>query len=145
MSFSSYNLEFTLSITRINCCFFSKCYTDCSSIFYITNSRKDLRSCVFLKSENEIFFTTSTTCILYPVWFLSCYPFNLTIIWFCLTLLDIGGHSLYGHRNPSIDFSGWWCYILTYFLYVCFSAFYYSFILQAIFRLFFLFFLNDFQ
>ncbi len=60
----------------------------------------------------------------------------LSIILFCFTLLDIGGRSLYGHINPSISFAGRWCEIRTYFSHVCFCTFYYSFALQAIFRLF---------
>jgi hypothetical protein len=60
----------------------------------------------------------------------------LTIIVFCLTLLDIGAHRLHGHINPSISFAGRWCEARAYFAHVCFCAFYYSFALQAIFRLF---------
>lgn len=60
----------------------------------------------------------------------------LTMILFALTLLDICGHRLYGHIDPAIKFDGQWCEIRAYFAHVCFCAFYYSFILQAIFRLF---------
>lgn len=60
----------------------------------------------------------------------------LTIILFCLTLFDIGGHTIYGYINPSIVFSRQWCKIRSYLAHVCFCAFYYSFVLQAIFRLF---------
>jgi hypothetical protein len=35
-----------------------------------------------------------------------------------------------------MSFSGRWCQIRTYFTHVCFCAFYYSFVLQAVFRLF---------
>ncbi len=59
-----------------------------------------------------------------------------TIILFCFTLFDIGGHSLYGHIYPSIVFAGRWCEIRAYFPHVCFCSYYYSFVLQAIFRLF---------
>jgi hypothetical protein len=59
-----------------------------------------------------------------------------TMILLALTLLDICGHRLYGHIDPSIRFDGQRCEIRAYFVYVCFCAFYYSFILQAIFRLF---------
>jgi len=59
-----------------------------------------------------------------------------TIIIFCFTLFDIGGHSLYGHINLSIVFAGQWCEIRAYFSHVCFCSYYYSFVLQAIFRLF---------
>ena len=59
-----------------------------------------------------------------------------TLIIFSFTLLDIGIHSLYGHLNPSKNFSGHWCFIRSYFAHVCFCVFYNSFVLQAIFRLF---------
>ena len=60
----------------------------------------------------------------------------VAIILFCFTLIDIGIHSLYGHWNPSASFAGRWCAIRAYFPHVCFSAYYYSFVCQAIFRLF---------
>lgn len=60
----------------------------------------------------------------------------VTIILFCSTLIDIGIHSLYGHWNPSTSFAGRWCEIRAYFPHVCFCAYYYSFVCQAIFRLF---------
>ena len=60
----------------------------------------------------------------------------VTIILFCFTLLDIGIHSLYGHLNPSVSFAGRWCEVRAYFPHVSFCAYYYSFVCQAIFRLF---------
>ena len=60
----------------------------------------------------------------------------VAIILFCFTLMDIGIHSLYGHWNPSTSFAGRWCEIRAYFPHVCFCAYYYSFVCQAIFRLF---------
>ncbi|CAF0981220.1 unnamed protein product [Rotaria sp. Silwood1] len=59
-----------------------------------------------------------------------------TIILFCFTLLYACIRNLYGHINSSISLAGQWCKIRAYLLYVCFCAFYYSFVLQAIFRFF---------
>jgi hypothetical protein len=58
------------------------------------------------------------------------------MILFALSLLDVSGHRLYGHIDSSIRFDGSWCIIRAYFAHVCFCSFYYSFILQSIFRLF---------
>ncbi len=45
-------------------------------------------------------------------------------------------YNLLGNLNSSIVFDGRWCVIRTYLTHVCFCAFYHSFALQAIFRLF---------
>ncbi|CAF2696754.1 unnamed protein product [Rotaria sp. Silwood2] len=66
---------------------------------------------------------------------LSCNTY-FTIILFCFTLLYAGIHNLYGHINSPISLAGRWCEIRAYLPYVCFCAFYYSFVLQAIFRFF---------
>lgn len=59
-----------------------------------------------------------------------------TIILFCLALLNARIYSLYGHLHPSISLYSLSCKMRAYIRYVCFCAFYYSFVLQAIFRLF---------
>jgi hypothetical protein len=45
-------------------------------------------------------------------------------------------YNLRGNLNSSISFGGRWCEIRTYIAYVCFCSLFYSFVLQAIFRLF---------
>jgi hypothetical protein len=71
---------------------------------------------------------------------------NVSILLTCNTYFDalllssmmllMYSYNLQGNLNPSISFGGRWCQIRTYFVHVCFCAFYYSFVLQAIFRLF---------
>ena len=60
----------------------------------------------------------------------------ISILCFSVSLLDIGIRSLYGHVNPTMSFAGRWCEIRAYFPHVCFCAYYYSFVAQAVFRLF---------
>ncbi|UJR09144.1 hypothetical protein I4U23_013392 [Adineta vaga] len=60
----------------------------------------------------------------------------LSIIFFCCILFDICIRSIYGHIHPSTSFSNQGCQLRAYFAHVCFCIFYYSFVLQAIFRLF---------
>ena len=60
----------------------------------------------------------------------------LNTILLCFTLFDVSIHSLYGRLKPFISFAGRWCEIRAYFLHVCLCGFYYSFVLQATFRLF---------
>jgi hypothetical protein len=51
-------------------------------------------------------------------------------------MLLMYSYNLQGNLDSSISFGGRWCQIRTYFAHVCFVAFYYSFVLQATFRLF---------
>ncbi|CAF1461178.1 unnamed protein product [Adineta ricciae] len=51
-------------------------------------------------------------------------------------MLLMYSYNLHGNLDPSISFGGRWCQIRTYLAHVCFCALYYSFVLQAIFRLF---------
>jgi hypothetical protein len=51
-------------------------------------------------------------------------------------LANIAAHSIYGYFYPAVSFENRLCEILGYFTHVAFCAFYYSFVLQAIFRLF---------
>lgn len=51
-------------------------------------------------------------------------------------MLLMYSYNLQGNLNRSMSFGGRWCQIRTYFAHVCFCSFYYSFVLQAIFRLF---------
>ena len=60
----------------------------------------------------------------------------VTITIFCCTLLDIGLHSLNGYLNLSLSYANRWCRIRSYFSHVFFCSFYYSFVVQAVFRLF---------
>jgi hypothetical protein len=60
--------------------------------------------------------------------------FNLLLV--CSIMLVTYSYNLRGNLDSSISFGGRWCQIRTYFAYVSFCALYYSFVLQAIFRLF---------
>ncbi|CAF2486153.1 unnamed protein product [Rotaria sp. Silwood2] len=60
--------------------------------------------------------------------------FNLFI--FATIMLVMYIYNEHGNLNPSIWLGGRWCQIRTYFVHVCLCTLYYSFILQAIFRLF---------
>ena len=60
----------------------------------------------------------------------------LSMIVMSATLFDFCGHNLYGYIHPTVSFAGQWCEIRAYVLHGSFCAFYYSFVLQAIFRLF---------
>ncbi|UJR37046.1 hypothetical protein I4U23_029751 [Adineta vaga] len=51
-------------------------------------------------------------------------------------MLVMYSYNLCGNLDSTISFEGRWCQIRTYFAHVCFCALYYSFVLQAIFRLF---------
>ena len=50
-------------------------------------------------------------------------------------MLTINIYNLYGDLHPSNMFDDFWCRLRTYFMFVGFCAFYYSFVLQASFRL----------
>ncbi len=60
--------------------------------------------------------------------------FNLLLV--CSIMLVTYSYNLRGNLDSSISFGGRWCQIRTYFAYVSFCALYYSFVLQAVFRLF---------
>ncbi|CAF1247931.1 unnamed protein product [Rotaria magnacalcarata] len=66
---------------------------------------------------------------------LTCNTYVTIVILSC-TLVNIEAHSIYGYFYPAISFENRLCEILGYFTHVAFCAFYYSFVLQAIFRLF---------
>jgi hypothetical protein len=51
-------------------------------------------------------------------------------------MLLMYSYNLCGNLDPSMSFGGRWCQIRTYLTHVCFCSLYYSFVLQAIFRLF---------
>ncbi|CAF1461193.1 unnamed protein product [Adineta ricciae] len=51
-------------------------------------------------------------------------------------MLIMYAYNLQGNLDPFISFGGRWCQIRTYLAHVCLCALYYSFVLQAIFRLF---------
>jgi hypothetical protein len=53
----------------------------------------------------------------------------------CAIMLDIYCYTLYGHMHVNISFDGQWCYIEAYLLYVSGCGFFYSYLLQAIYRL----------
>lgn len=53
----------------------------------------------------------------------------------CTIMFDIYCYTLYGHLNPNVSFDGTWCQIKAYFFYVSGCAFFYSYLLQAIYRL----------
>jgi hypothetical protein len=53
----------------------------------------------------------------------------------CAIMLDIYCYTLYGHLHPNISFDNRWCYIKSYLFYVSGCSFFYSYLLQAIYRL----------
>lgn len=53
----------------------------------------------------------------------------------CTIMLDIYLHTLYGHLYVDVSFNRQWCYIKAYFFYVSGCSFFYSYLLQAIYRL----------
>ena len=54
----------------------------------------------------------------------------------CLPLLDMYAHNLYGNISNSTSLETWWCYARAYLLHVGLGSIYYSYLLQASFRLF---------
>ena len=59
----------------------------------------------------------------------------LSMIVMSVTLFDFSGHNLYGYFSPTVSFAGQWCEVRAYVLHGSFCVFYYSFVLQAVFRL----------
>ncbi|CAF1041708.1 unnamed protein product [Rotaria sp. Silwood1] len=53
----------------------------------------------------------------------------------CAIILDIYCYTLYGHLHGNISFDGQWCYIKAYLFHVSGCAFFYSYLLQAVYRL----------
>jgi hypothetical protein len=53
----------------------------------------------------------------------------------CAMSLDIYCYTLYGHLYVNVSFDGPWCYIKAYLFYVSGCGFFYSYFLQAIYRL----------
>ena len=53
----------------------------------------------------------------------------------CGLLLDMSVCSIYGQLHPDVSFSGWWCRFKGYGVTVAGSMFFYSFLLQAFYRL----------
>jgi hypothetical protein len=53
----------------------------------------------------------------------------------CAIILDMYCYTLYGHLYVNISFDGQWCYIKAYLFYVSGCGFFYSYLLQAIYRL----------
>ena len=47
---------------------------------------------------------------------------------------DMSAYSIYGHLHPASSFDGWWCRVKSYAIYVTGSAYFYSFLFQAIYR-----------
>jgi hypothetical protein len=52
----------------------------------------------------------------------------------CAIMLNIYCYTLYGHLHVNISFDGQWCYIKAYLFYVSGCGFFYSYLLQAIYR-----------
>jgi hypothetical protein len=52
----------------------------------------------------------------------------------CAIMLNIYCYTLYGHLHINISFDGQWCYIKAYLFYVSGCGFFYSYLLQAIYR-----------
>jgi hypothetical protein len=50
-------------------------------------------------------------------------------------VLDIYCYTLYGHLHPGVSFNGQWCHVKAYLFYVSGCGFFYSYLLQAIYRL----------
>ncbi|CAF2641300.1 unnamed protein product [Rotaria sp. Silwood2] len=63
--------------------------------------------------------------------------FNMyvSLLFGCAIMLDIYCYTLYGHLHGNISFDGEWCYIKAYLFHVSGCAFFYSYLLQAIYRL----------
>lgn len=51
-------------------------------------------------------------------------------------MLIMDTYNLYGSLHPTVLFDDYWCHLRTYFIFIGYCNFYYSFALQAIFRLF---------
>ena len=61
---------------------------------------------------------------------------NISLAIGCGIMLDIYCHTLYGHLHPHVSFDGYWCQAKAYLFYVSGCAFFYSYLLQSIYRLF---------
>ncbi|CAF1544897.1 unnamed protein product [Adineta ricciae] len=53
----------------------------------------------------------------------------------CAIVLDIYCYTLYGHLHVNVSFDGQWCQLKAYLFYVSGCGFFYSYLLQAIYRL----------
>lgn len=63
----------------------------------------------------------------------------------CLPLLDMYVHNMYGNTMINISLNTWWCYARAYLLHVGLGSIYYSYLLQASFRLYRIVFSNSRQ
>jgi hypothetical protein len=66
---------------------------------------------------------------------LLCINMYISLFVGCVLLFDMYCYTLYGHCHPDISFDGQWCYIKAYFFYVSGCSFFYSYLLQAVYRL----------
>jgi hypothetical protein len=66
---------------------------------------------------------------------LLCINMYISLFIGCSMMLDIYCYTLYGHLHPNISFDGPWCYVKAYLFYVSGCSFFYSYLLQAIYRL----------
>jgi len=66
---------------------------------------------------------------------LLCINMYISLFIGCAIMLDMYCYTLYGHLHPNVSFNGQWCYIRAYLFYVSGCSFYYSYLLQAVYRL----------
>lgn len=66
---------------------------------------------------------------------LLCINMYISILIGCAIMLDIYCYTLYGHLHSYISFNNRWCYIKAYLFYVSGCSFFYSYLLQAVYRL----------
>jgi hypothetical protein len=103
-------------LAGIGLCFYSLSFIICITMIILISLR--IRP---LKSNVAILLTCNTY-------------FNSLLVSSIMLLMY--SYNLSGNLDPSILYGGRWCQIRTYFAHVCFCALYYSFVLQATFRLF---------
>lgn len=66
---------------------------------------------------------------------LLCINMYISLFIGCALVLDMYCYTLYGHLHSKISFDGQWCYIKAYLFYVSGCSFFYSYLLQAVYRL----------
>jgi len=66
---------------------------------------------------------------------LLCLNMFASLLFGCMIMLDMYCYTLYGHLHPNISFNNQRCFIRSYLLYVSGCSFFYSYLLQAIYRL----------
>jgi hypothetical protein len=109
-------MNVSVILAGVGLCFYSLSFLICITMIILISIR--IRP---LKSNVAILLTCNTY-------------FNALLVSSIMLLMY--SYNLRGNLDSSVSYGGRWCQIRTYFAHVCFCALYYSFVLQATFRLF---------